>query len=309
MKLKLFPLLAIGLMSVATGMTLTAVETSNYAENNQIVLAEEETPVYDCYVTIGEAKNGSISVDKTEGNVGDLVTVNVQHDLFYLIDTVSVNGTALIESETTDGLYTFALVEGENLLVASFVVDQELLGDLSTIYEQAKNKDWTNLFTMDNVIRVISWLLEGGILIAIVRYYIKDKKLEKKVEDATKASINKIIPETTKQTVIESVNAVTTPIIKNFELEVSELKNAMGVFAECFALSQEGTPESKIAIIDSLKNLNLGNNITIENVEKYVKDLKERAEKAYNDAMEALSKISDNNQNIIDVNENKEKVF
>lgn len=266
---------------------------SHLSEPVSVVYAEEETPVEtECYVTIAETKNGTITVDKTEGNIGDIVSITAKHDLFYLVKNVSVNGVDLIESEETSGLFTFALVAGENLISATFAVDQDLLGELSVIYEQAKNKDWTNLFTLENVLRIVSWVLEGGILIAVIRYFVKDKKLEKKLEETVSEKINQIIPETTVKTVKETVETVATPIFTNLNKEITGLKQAIGVMAECYALQQEGTPESKIAIIQALKRLNLGENITFENVENYIKDLEERVKKTYEDVLAKLDKIS-----------------
>lgn len=275
-----------------------------YAEE---IVEEENDSVG--YVTITNCKNGTISVDKTTGVVGELVNITAQHDMFYLIDSVSVNGVSLVESETTKGLFTFALVEGENVITAKFVVDQGLLGELSTIYEQAKNKDWTNLFTLENILRIVSWMLEGGLLIAIVRYFVKDKKVAKQLEETVSEKINEIIPETTKQTVEQTVNAVATPIFNNLQGELIALKEGISILAECYALQQEGTPESKLAIIQALKKVNLGNQTTVENVEKYLKDLEERMKKTYEEVIAKLNSISSQKEEPLELSSNDTNVI
>ena len=187
-KLALFGVGLFALTGLGVGLSLKQEAKVN---EPMIVLAEGEDPVdpetpetpetLPCQVVIGTTKHGSIKTDITEGNVGDICTITAKHDLLYKVGSVSVNGVALIESETTSGEFSFALAEGENKITATFVIDEELCGDLSDIIREATEQDWNNLFTVDNVIVLVKWVLDGGILIAMIRYYVKDKRLEKKL--------------------------------------------------------------------------------------------------------------------------------
>lgn len=272
--------------------------------------AENETQEYECYVTIAQFENGEVFIDKEQGNVGEIVNVTVKHDLFYLVNFVSVNGNALIENEQTSGLYSFALVQGENLLSVSFVIDQELLGDLSVIYEQAKNKDWTHLFSVDNVLRIVSWILEGGILIAIIRYFVKDKKLTEKLEKATRETVSNIIPESTRQSVAETISTVINPMVSNLGRDIGKTNHCVSVLVECIALMQENTPEAKLAILQNLKKLNIGENVTLNNVEEYIKSFVERTEKAYKETMQAIEEMAkENKEHTEAIDQEDDRVF
>lgn len=268
----------------------------------------EETPVYTCSVVLGTIEHATVSVDVTEGNVGDLCTVTVNHDLFYLIDNVTVNNTALVESETTSGVYTFAMVEGVNTINVKCVVDQETLGTLSKIYEEASNKDWKNLFTWENVITIIKWVLDGGILIALARYYIKDKKLEGKVEKTVKDTMNTVIPETTKTAVVTTVSEVVQPMFTQVVADSVETKQAISVLVKCIALMQQNTPEAKAAIVNELSNLGISDKTTLAEIKAYIEKVVNDNMNAYKETMERLENIKKSNQENIIEEEKEEPV-
>ena len=221
---------------------------------------EENQPaeVYECKLVIGAFEHGEIKADKEEGHVGDVINLTVKHDLFYLVEYVKANGVNLVEDEEVKGLYSFALVEGENKIEAKFAVDKELLGEMSIVYEQASNKDWTNLFSVENVVRIVTFLLNGGLLIAMVRYFIKDKRIQKNVEASVKSTCREIIPETTKQVVLEQTETVFRPIFEQTAGYQAEIVRVLGILVKCIALMQEDTPDSRRAVLAELANLNIG---------------------------------------------------
>ena len=264
-------------------------------------LGEGEEEAKPCKVIIEKPEHGSIEVDILEGEIGDIVTVNAKHDLLYKIESVSVNGTALIESETTSGLYTFALAEGENKLTAKFIIDEELCGSLTHIIEQASNKDWTNLFTIENVITLIKWLLDGGILIAMVRYFIKDKRLADKVENKVKESCEKIIPEAAKNAVIENTKLVIEPMFNQVVQDGALARQLMGVMVKCMVLMQQGTPEAKIAILDEFEKLKgIVDLDSIASIKKYIEEAVANHTKAYEETLARINSIGEKHQEAIE---------
>lgn len=289
------------LFGAATLGTTVAMNNTVCVKAEEEPIIPEETPVYTCSVVLGTVEHASVSVDVAEGNVGDLCTVTVKHDLFYSVDSVTVNETALVESETTSGVFTFAMAEGVNTINVKCVVDQEALGTLSKIYEEASNKDWTNLFTWENVITLIKWVLDGGILIAIVRYYIKDKKMENKVEKTVKETMNTIVPETTKDTVIKTVDTVLAPTFAQMKADNIEMKKAMSVFAKCMALSQQNTPEARAAVVNELSNLHISDETTLLEIKSYIEKMITDNMNAYKETMARLENIKKTNQeNIVE---------
>lgn len=235
--------------------------------------AEDPAPVeevFECSVVLGTYEHGKISVSITEGHVGDIVELNAKHDLFYLVEWVKVNDTNLTEDEDISGLYKFALVEGENKITAKFVVDTELLGEMSIIYDQAMNKDWTNLFSLENVVRIVSFLLSGGLLLAMVRYFIKDKRIAKNVEESVKSVCNRIVPETTKQVVLAQTEETLKPIFAKTAAYQEDIIRVLGILVKCIALMQEDTPDARRAILAELANLNIGDMKVIEDARKFI---------------------------------------
>lgn len=272
-------------------------------EQPVMVLAEEapeEESVEVATVVIEKTSHGEISTSITEGEVGQVCVITAKADIFYKVESISVNGTVLIESETTRGEYSFTLGAGENKIASSFIIDAELCGEFSKIAEEISNKDWKNLFSVENICTIVKWVLDGGVLIALVRYYIKDKKLEAKLEAKVKSTIENIIPETTKQTVIAAIETSIKPIFADLVANDVETKKAMTVFAKCMALSQENTPESRRAILDELSALNISDANTIESIKKYIEDLVTKHNKMYEETLAKIEQIGEHNKTIVE---------
>lgn len=321
-KLKLFSLLGLGILSTF-GLLLGAMHNSGgsalYAEPDQAEPADPvDDPVdeptadpvdetFECQVILGSVKHGTLKADKLEGHVGDLVTLNANADLFYMVKTITVNGTALVEDEETSEKFVFALVEGENKVAVTFVIDQELFGELSGMVEQISNGDWTSLFSLKNLIVIVSVLLNGGLLITIVRYYIKDKKLAKKVEDKVESTVERILPKTTREIIVKTLQELIAPYFAKIEAENGEMQEAMVVLCRCFALAQEDTPESKIAITKELSSLKLSDKASITQVEERIQAfIKENGDKML-EVLKKLDEMKANNQEIIEKAAEKEE--
>lgn len=317
-KIKLFALLSLGFLAV-TGIVFGTVrhnssyqalraepDSSEPADPVDDPVDDPEEPaeeVFECKVVLEMPTHGKLSVDKKEGHVGDLITVSADADLFYLIKSVSVNGTDLVEDEEVRGKFVFALVEGENKLSAKFVIDEELLGKASTMIEQASNKDWANLFSLKNVIAIVSWLLSGGLLITMVRYYIKDKKLEKKVESKIQKTVAEVVPEATKNIILKALEELLAPYFAKIEANTIDIQEVCVVLCRCFALMQDNTPEARIAITKELSSLKLGDKASIAMIEEKIKEfIKSEAEKTAN-ILAQLSNITNENKEIVEEHE------
>lgn len=78
--------------------------------------ADKSTFTYN--VEIGTFEHGSITADKTSGTYGEKVTLTVTPDTDYAVDFVKLNGTAVAP---TEGVYSFEIVAGKNVITAGFV--------------------------------------------------------------------------------------------------------------------------------------------------------------------------------------------
>ena len=300
---KMFSLVCLGLLGFfGTGMALKSQPIATYAEE----IVEQET--YTLVITQPEHGSVKIDGDKTSGIVGETITLDINPDMFYIINSVKVNNNALIESETTKGIYTFNPVAGENVISVEIVLDQALFGEFNSIAEQVKNKDWANLFSVDNVLTIVSWAINSGILVSVVVYFIKDKKLSKKVENATKETIEKIVPEETRKTVVDSVEVAIRPIFEDLKANSTRVLQALAVFSKCFALMQENTAESRKAILDELTSLEIGDLATIEQIKQYIIEQVEMKAKEYAENMANIAKIEEKNTEKANTKEEEEEV-
>ena len=283
------------------------VVSANHVQSHEAPIVayaegEDETPeeeVFECSVVFDTFQHGKVSADKVEGHVGDVVTLTAKHDLFYLVDFVAVNGTNLVEDENTSGKFVFTLVEGENKVTANFVVDVELLGEFAEMYEQAANKDWTNLFSVKNVVTIVSFLLSSGILIVIVRYFIKDKKLAAHVEKQVKESVEKIIPESTKAAVIKETETILNPMFAAIQGNQELIVKVSASLIKCIALMQENTPEAKTAILNELANLPIGDNKVIDEAKKIIEEYAAQKMAELNEMLSKLDSIANQNQEVV----------
>ena len=278
-------------------------ETSEPAPETSEEPTLEEENEFECKVVLGAYDHGEVSVDILEGHVGDIVTLNAKHDLFYLVDYVRVNDINLIEDEDISGRYQFALVEGDNIVAAKFVVDSELLGELSVIYDQAANKDWTNLFSVENVVRIVSFLLSGGLLVAMVRYFIKDKRIAKNVETSVQDTVKKLLPDMTKKVVEENIKETISPIFAQTSAYQQDILRVLGILVKCIALMQENTPDSRRAILAELANLNIGDMKVIEEAKKIIDEYLINRLNQINNIVGSLDEIVAKNQEVIGAEE------
>lgn len=297
-KILTFGLLGLGLSALISLGFIKAKPAMMASADGEDIQEVEPTPepepeVFESKIVIDLVEHGSLKFSATEGHAGDIIIVTATPDWFYKIDAISVNGTALIESESVSGEYSFALVEGENKIKATFVVNQELLGAFASIYDQAMNKDWTSLFSVANIITLVKWVVDSGVLIMVIRYFIRDKKLAAKVEKTVKKSIETIVPEMTKETVNLTIKDVIQPIFAQTQAQMTEVMQGMNVFSKVLALMQENTPEARIAILDALSTLTLADLSSVAKVQEYIKELVTKQQETYNEVMERLDKIQE----------------
>lgn len=121
-----------------SGYEVDTVKANNVAltvENNKasFTLVEGENLVTATFKAVGEQQktgtvvidegivNGTVTADKTGGVVGEIVTLTVTPDSGFKLETLKANNLDLV---VENNKASFALIEGENLVTATFVVDQ-----------------------------------------------------------------------------------------------------------------------------------------------------------------------------------------
>lgn len=78
--------------------------------------ADKSTFTYN--VEIGTFEHGSIAADKTSGTYGEKVTLTVTPDTDYAVEFIKLNDKAVT---AVDGVYSFGIVAGKNIITAEFV--------------------------------------------------------------------------------------------------------------------------------------------------------------------------------------------
>lgn len=223
-------------------------------EEEPVVVEEEpEEVVYPSKVVISNTNYGDVLVDIEEGNVGDIVTIYAKPYTLCKLVSVSVNGTQLVADE--NGNYSFALVEGENIINAQFEIDQEQIKFVAGLIESAKEGDWTSFFSVKNLFTIISWVITAGSAAGFCITLIKSKKIKSgTVTDVAKA-VNNAIDSNEAKIIKEFLNGTFGPAMEKINSQLTHTEDVVKVLARCMILAQEGTPEARLAIIQELTNI------------------------------------------------------
>ena len=251
--------------------------------NNLIATYAEDS--YPCQVIIEQPEHGEISTDISFGNVGDIVTITATSDSLYEIEYIAVNDEML---EGTDGIYTFALVEGDNVITSSFVLNQTIFGDLSTIVTEIQNQDWENL-----IYTIISLIFDSGIIIALITYLIRARGLNKTMQNISTT----VVPNTTK----EVVKTLIEPMFSQTVQDSASSREIMMVLVKCMVLMQQNTPEAKLAILDELTKLqNIADVNSVNDVKKYIDNKIAEHNQKLEETLSSLNKISSRHEENVD---------
>ena len=242
--------------------------------------AEGEEPTYTSTVIINNIEHGKVEISADKGNVGDIVTLTVEPNILYVIDSVYANGTQILTNE--DGLYQFALVEGENTVGAKFVINNEALETITELVGKAKDEGFESLFQPKNLILLIFAILsltEGaGLLLAVSKLKGIKEATTKEVANATQGAYN---------------NTLT-----NIQKSMDNTQEAVKVLARCTVLAQEGTPESRLAIIDEVTKLQQTSDNLVDEVKTAINESLEKMKEMQNAKIKAIEELKEVNDNI-----------
>ena len=252
MKIKMiFASLAL-LLGIGVSVAVPQVAHVAMADEITITETEQETEL-PCKVIINKYEYGEVYVDKEEGNVGDIVTLHAAPSLLCKVVEVSVNGIVLAQGE--DNNYTFVLVEGDNVVNAKFEISNEDVASVLELIKSFEGKNFEDLFTFENLIIVISFLLTtvfgSGLLIQLLKNKNSNKKLAEDVNalfnNKTLDSINKAVESFLQNRFGPAFDAISD--------EMKSLDNVARTMANCFMLAQENTPEARLAVAKELAKL------------------------------------------------------
>lgn len=308
----LFALLFVGVMSFcfvapygvakAEGESVSAVESiaddvssSDGAEGSETgeTGKGEESDEYACKVVLQPCQYGDMLADKEGGNVGDIVTLIAKPYSLFGVESVTVNGVALTQNE--DGNYNFTLVEGENVVVATFKVNQEEISYILGLIEKAKDGDWEDIFSLKNLFTIISWVISlftaGGLCVTL----LKKQKIKAKTAEEISAAVEEVTKGETSKAVNAFMEKILGPSFDMFSEKLKEINEMCASMAKCMVLAQENTPEARLAIIQELSKTNEKAQDLAEEVKKIVHDEMSATEKEKQEKIDTLKDLEEKN--------------
>lgn len=272
--------------SVSISSEVTSQNSSSETTSSSIVIEEEKQGT----VIVEDAQHGEIFADKESGKVGETVNIIVQPNFLYKVESVTVNGVSLTPVE--EDKYSFVLQEGENVVTATFVISEEDLTYIAEILENAKNGDWTSIFSVENLLTIITWiittLLSSGFLITLIK--------NKKIKAATTNEINENVQKTVTDSISTFLDEKMSAIVKQYNLRVDEIYDICKILTRCFILSQSDTPESRLQIMDELTKLKATDKELTNKVKEIINnEILQKAEaiKERDESIEELKKMND----------------
>ena len=268
-------------------------------ENKLSEYVEPEVEIiYPCNVKyeVNNLNYGDVMADIEGGYVGDVVTLRVAPNILCTVESVYANGVQLVKNEK--GLYTFALAEGDNVVAVNFVVDNEQLTFWADQIGNAKNGNWDEIFSVKNLFNLISWIITICLSSGFFVTMLKNKKIKSKTTDEVTNVVKNANVQSIKETLAPVIEKLFGDTFTKYLEKTDSLENTMKVLARCFCLSQEGTPEARLAIIEELTKLNNNQGDLTEQVKKMINAEIERNNETQNKKIQAIADLKAENNSI-----------
>lgn len=270
------------------------IESESVSESESIL--ESEVVELPCKVIVTAAQYGDVIVDKESGNVGDIVTVYAKPYSLFKLKSITVNGTALVAN--ADGIYTFAMIEGANKVSAEFEISQSEVSYILGLIEDAKNGNFEDIFSLKNLLMLISWVVSlfmgSGFCITLLK--------SKKIKAQTAQEISEAVEAATKIEVAKGISAFLSeqfgPSFDALSTSINDISETCQSMARCMVLGQENTPEARLAIIQELSSKSKKAESLADEVKKIVHAEMADAEKAKQDKLDLIEELEAKNQAI-----------
>lgn len=275
----------------------TVCEKENIEEYSLEVQLPPVEVVYPCNVVIKVSDYGEILTDIIGGNVGDVVTVTPKPYSFCKVVNVTINGVDIIPNE--DGLYQFVLVEGDNVLRGKFEIDSEQFKEVAQILADAKAGKWDAVFSIENLIIVIYFVISLVMAAAALINATKNKKIKAKTAEEISVGVDDAITKNNAKAINQFLNTTFAPIFEQIDNKMNSIDETAAALAKTFILSQENTPESRIAIINELSNLHKKDDNLAKQVKAIIEEEKKKNEEIQNKKVETIKQLEEANNELI----------
>lgn len=128
------------------------------------------------------------------------------------------------------------------------------------------------IFTPENVALIVGWFTTAITLVATVCKLASSLKALKEKNDAQATDITNVVVDTLNKIVDSKVNDKLNQAIKPVVEFLQKNQNTTEALAKIIALSQENTPESRVAILDIIAKMNVLPTALIESAKQDIAD-------------------------------------
>lgn len=257
---------------------------------------ETQEVQYPCKVVETIGTGGDVLFDKTEGNAGDVVTALVKANFLYSVSKVTING-AVVEI-TKDGKYEFVLVDGENTFTVDFIVNNEQLQEVVGLIEQAKENGIASLFTVNNLLTVITWVVMALFSSGFFLTLIKNKRLKTSTINQVQSAVTSSVNAEVAKAINEFLEKTFKVVLNTITEKVDGTNECMKVVCRCLVLAQNDTPENKLAIINELTNLNVNDETLTNKIKEIVAQEQAAQEQKIIERDKAIEELKQSNENL-----------
>lgn len=267
----------------------------------------EEMPQEDVGIVIIESdiKGGDVIADIEEGKVGDVVTLKVSANAFYMLTSISVNGTNLTKNE--NGLYTFQLVKGENKVSVVFDIDNDQIKQIAGLIDDVKDNGLSSILNVDNLFKIISWAITVFFGSGFFLTLIKNKKIKSSTIEEMSKNCYDIVEQINAEKTSDFLNNVMGKTIDGLTEDISEMKKVMLSMCKCMLLAQENTPEARLSIITELTNLKNDDTELVKKIQSVIKNEQEKNAKKIEDRANAINELKEANKNLEPISEKNDE--
>ena len=234
--------------------------------------------------------------------LGTNITFGVGDNQFLTLKYVSIGEDGALLTPDESGIYSF-IVEGDTKLYLDFEVNSTLL--LKEFVNIPKDK-WSEILTVENVLLFVQFLLttlfSSGYFIALY----KSKKVKAQTANEISNAVESTVNDTVKNVLDKFLADLFKTTVENISEKTDGIAETMQVMARCFALSQEGTPESRLAIMEELTKLKTNEAELSDKIKNIINEAIENNNKIQEEKMKTLEELKEANDKIDVVNETSE---
>lgn len=253
-----------------------------------------------------DIKGGDVLADIEKGNVGDVVTLKVSANAFYMLTSISVNGANLTKNE--NGVYTFQLVKGENKVSAIFDIDNDQIKQIADLIDNVKNNGISSILNVDNLFKIISWAITVFFGSGFFLTLIKNKKIKSTTIEEMSKNCYDIVEKINVEKTSDFLNNVMGKTIDGLTGDITEMKKVMLSMCKCMLLAQENTPEARLSIITELTNLKTDDAELVKKIQSVIKNEQEKNAKKIEDRAKAISELKEANNNLEPISDKTDDV-